>query len=146
MISSSTLYNTFGNEIKTKIVQDTLISYLENATVKFVLPEASVSLLTTLTTGSTENIDPVMLDQVTQQLITQGFNEANAKTLAIVLVRVAKRAGISPIEYFNLNQSSLELAVGTYNLINEQRPAGNRIGLVLPTNNGESSAGSLIKP
>lgn len=146
MQSSASLYNTFGNEVKTKIVQDTLVTYLENSTVNFVLPEASAELLTTLTTNVTEHIDPSELDQINQQLVSMGFDQANAKTLAIVLIRVARISGINALEYFNLNQSSLELALGTYALINEQRPVGNRIGLVKPIDNAASPAGALIKP
>lgn len=146
MQSSASLYNTFGNEIKNKVVQDTLVTYLNNSTVNFVLPEASAELLTTLTTNITEYIDPMELDQINQQLVAMGYQDANARTLAIVLIRVAKISGISPLEYFNLNQSSLELALGTYALINEQRPAGNRIGLVQPIDNSKSPAGALIKP
>lgn len=146
MAGSTSLYNTFGNEVKSKIVQDTLVTYLENATVKFVLPEASTELLTGLTTLSTANIDPAELDQVNQQLVSMGYGEANAKALSIVLIRVAKSQGKKPQEYFNLNLSSLELAVDVYNLINQQRPAGNRIGLVKPMDNSISPAGALIKP
>lgn len=146
MAGSTSLYNTFGNEVKSKIVQDTLVSYLENATIKFVLPEASTELLTGLTNFSTENINPAELDQVSQQLVSMGFSEANAKALSIVLIRVAKAEGKNPQDYFNLNLSSLELAVDVYNLINQQRPAGNRIGLVKPLDNSKSPAGALIKP
>lgn len=146
MTGSTSLYNTFGNEVKSKIVQDTLISYLENATIKFVLPEASTELLTGLTKFSTESINPAELDQVSQQLVSMGFGEANAKALALVLIRVAKAEGKSPQAYFDLNSSSLELAVDVYNLINQQRPVGNRIGLVKPIDNSTSPAGALIKP
>lgn len=146
MSNSAALYNTFGNEVRSKIVQDTLITYLDNATIKFVLPEASTALLTGLTTTGTESINPAELDQISQQLVSMGFGDANARTLAIVLIRVAKIDGVNPQVYFDLNMSALELAVDTYNLINQQRPAGNRIGLTKPISNNKSPAGALIKP
>lgn len=146
MAESFSLYNTFGNDLKTTIIQDTLVSYLENSTIKFVLPEASTELLTLSADQIPSSINPNDLDQVSQQLVSLGYGEANALALAVVLIRVAKSSGVNPLEYFKLNQASLSLAAATYDLINEQRPVGNRIGLVIPTDNSKSPAGSLIKP
>ena len=43
---SASLYNTFGNEVQYKIAQDTLVAYIDNASIKFPLPEASSEILT----------------------------------------------------------------------------------------------------
>ena len=42
---STSLYTTFGNEVKYEIRNDTLVAFLENATIKFPLPEASSEIL-----------------------------------------------------------------------------------------------------
>ena len=47
---STSLYDTFGNTTSYEMVNGTLVAYLESATIKFPLPEASSELLATLTT------------------------------------------------------------------------------------------------
>ena len=42
---SSSLYNTFGNELRYDVLQSTLAVFLENATIKFPLPQASSEIL-----------------------------------------------------------------------------------------------------
>ena len=146
MITSTPLYNTFGNEIKYKIVHDTLVAYLENATVKFPLPEAGVDMLVNLANPSPDAINSDLIDQINQQLVALGFKQAQARAFAIVLIKVAKVQGVNPQEYFNLSRSALKLALDSYNFINQELPAGNRIGLVQPIRNERTRVGDLIKP
>lgn len=144
MADSTTLYNTFGNELKYRIMQGTLEAYLENATIKFPLPEASSTILSEL--APPESVNPQELDTVKSKLESIGFAQANARAMAAVLIQVAKSQGISPLEYFSMNQNSLKLAVDTYETINMLRPPGNRIGLVTPINNNKSRYSRLIQP
>jgi len=141
---TESLYLTFGNERKYRITQDTLVAYLENATIKFPLPEASSELLSEL--ADTTSINPQELDTVKSRLISIGFGEPSAVTMASVLIQVAKTQGVSPMEYFSLNEASLKLAIDTYTTINALRPSGNRIGLTTPIENKRSRQRTLIKP
>ena len=77
---STSLYTTFGNEVKYQVTQGTLVAYLENATIKFPLPEASVDILENL--ADTRHINPVELDTITTRLQKIGFADAKAKTMA----------------------------------------------------------------
>ena len=138
------LYVTFGNELKYQITEDTLIAYLENATIKFPLPEASSVLLEDF--ASIDSVNPQVLDTVKSRLISIGFKEPSALTMASVLIQVAKTQGVSPMEYFSLNEASLKLAVDTYSTINSLRPSGNRIGLTTPIQNKRSRPRQLIQP
>jgi len=142
--SSITLYDTFGNEVKYRITQDTLVAYLENSTVNFPLPEASADLLGNLADIST--IEPTQLEAVKSRLEKVGFSKPKAKTMASVLIKVAQTQGISPMEYFEVNQNSLKLAIDTYKTINLFRPVGNQIGLNSPIKNSKSLYGKMIKP
>lgn len=139
-----TLYDTFGNEVKYQITNATLEAYLENATIKFPLPEASSMLLEDLV--DFESIDPVQYDMVKSKLSKIGFKEANAKTMASILVQVAKSAGVNPLTYFDVNEDTLKLTNDTYRTINLLRPPGNRIGLTEPVENRKSQQYKLIKP
>ena len=144
MADSTTLYNTFGNELKYRINQDTLEAYLENATIKFPLPEASSTILSEL--APPESVNPQELDAVKSKLESIGFGKANARAMSAVLIQVARSQGVSPLEYFSVNQASLKLAVDTYDTINMLRPPGNRIGLTAPLDNSKSRYANLIKP
>ena len=42
---SQSLYTTFGNEISYEIRRDKLVKFLENNTINFPLPEASLEIL-----------------------------------------------------------------------------------------------------
>ncbi len=95
-MSSRSLYDTFGNETKYQIVEDTLVAYLENATIKFPLPEASSEILSTLLTSNVEYLNSDVLDQVEQKLIKSGFKAANARAMAQVLMQVASAQNVSP--------------------------------------------------
>jgi len=145
-MSSTSLYDTFGNETKYKFSEGVLIAYLENATVKFPLPEASTEILSTLFEGKDSPINPTLLEQVEQRLIKSGFKEANAKAMANVLIRVAAAERINVMDYFEVNTNSLKLTVDTYKTINALRPQGNRINLVSPLNNSKTKFKDLIKP
>lgn len=145
-MTSTSLYNTFGNEVKYQVVKDTLVAYLENATVKFPLPEASAEILSTLLSDTASTINPDELDQIEQRLVKSGFGAANARALAQVLIQVATAQGVSPLSYFSVNDSSLKLTIDTYQTINALRPVGNRINLVLPKKNSASNYKNLIKP
>lgn len=141
---STNLYNTFGNELEFKITQDTLVQYLKNSTIPFVLPEASSEILGNLVPP--ESVNPVDLDIVKAKLTSLGFKEPNALALSAVLVQVAKDQGINPLEFFEDEQQALKLAIDTYKTINFLRPPGNRIGLASAKSNTKSKFSSLIKP
>lgn len=141
---STSLYTTFGNETKYRITQDTLEAYLENATIKFPLPEASSEILSDLSDVSA--IDPVMLDAVKTRLESIGFRPANAVAMASILIQVSDSQGVNPMDYFELNADTLKFTVDTYKTINLLRPVGNRIGLTIQKQNKKSKYSNLIKP
>jgi len=143
-MSSTSLYTTFGNEIRYDIQQNTLISYIDQATIKFPLPEASSTLLSELV--DFEAINPTELDIIKTKLQDLGFRKANAGAMAGVLISVAKTHGVSPLEYFDVNESSLKLTQDAYATINLLRPAGNRIGLSPRKDNRKSRYGAMIRP
>jgi hypothetical protein len=145
-MSSTSLYDTFGNEVKYQHFQGTLVAYLENATVKFPLPEASTDILSKLFTNKDDPINPTLLEQVQQRLIKSGFKEANARAMADVLIRVATVERVNVMDYFEVNDNSLKLTVDTYEAINAMRPVGNRINLVRPLNNSATKFRQLIQP
>jgi hypothetical protein len=145
-MSSSSLYETFGNEVKYQISQNTLIAYLENATVKFPIPEASTDILSKLFQDKDDPINPVLLEQIQQRLIKSGFKEANARAMADILIRVAAVERVNVMDYFEVNNNSLKLTVDTYEAINAMRPVGNRINLVRPLNNSATIFRQLIQP
>ena len=142
---SASLYDTFGNEIKYSVTQDKLYNFLKNSTINFPLPEASTEILQNFLDPA-DTIDPTLLDQVYTQLVRIGFGEANARAMGSVLIKVAKQQGISPLEYFDMNEDTLKLAVDSYAAMNAIRPAGNRVGLNTPINNQKSRQAPFIKP
>ena len=143
-MSSSSLYTTFGNEVKYRITANVLETYLENATIKFALPEASTQILGTL--APIESVNPQELDAVQTRLESIGFGTANARAMASVLIQVAKSQNVSPMEYFSSNEAALKLAVDSYQTINMLRPPGNRIGVTAPIKNSRSRYSTLIRP
>ena len=145
-MASTSLYDTFGNEVKYQISQNTLIAYLENATVKFPIPEASTDILSKLFEDKDAAINPALLEQVQQRLIKSGFKEANARAMADILIRVAAVERVNVMDYFEVNNNSLKLTVDTYEAINAMRPVGNRINLVRPLNNSATKFRQLIQP
>ena len=56
------------------------------------------------------------------------------------------RDRVNPMDYFSVNDSSLKLAIDTYQTINALRPVGNRINLVSPLNNSATRFKDLIQP
>lgn len=141
---STSLYDTFGNEINVRVTQETLDQYLKDATIKFVLPEATSQLLFDFV--QPDSIDASLYEVVKTKLENLGFREANAKAMSSVLLKIAKDKGISPLVYFEDSDTALKLATDTYSALNLIRPSGNRIGLKLKVNNAKSRASGLIKP
>lgn len=141
---SSSLYNTFGNELDYTITRDTIVAYLKNATIKFPIPEASSTLLSEL--ADPGSINQVEFEAVKAKLESIGFGEPNARTMAVVLLQVADSEGVDPMTYFDLNNTSIKFAADTYKTINLMRPPGNQIGLANPRINRRSQVYQLIKP
>jgi len=142
---SSSLYETFGNELRYDVLQSTLTTFLENATIKFPLPQASSEILGNLEKDSLSTINPEVLTQIKTRLEKIGFKEANANALSIVLIKVAESMGTSPMEFFSINENTLKITKDAYDAINALRPKGNRINLVVPKSNSKSRVGKLIK-
>ena len=63
-----------------------------------------------------------------------------------VLLTVADAQGIDPLEYFDVNENSLNLTVDAYNAMNSLRPIGSRVGIAVPTVNSKSRVAGLIQP
>lgn len=135
---SSSMFDTFGNENKQAISKDVLVQYLKNSTVNFPLPEASTLILATLRSENTQVINPDLLSQVITRLIVAGFEEANAKAMADILLQTAAQQGVSPLTYFEVNENTLKLTNDTYKVLNALMPAGNRIGLAAQKNNSNN--------
>ncbi|MDC1040167.1 hypothetical protein OAQ62_00065 [bacterium] len=144
---STSLYETFGNEVNYEIRKDKLVKFLENSTINFPLPEASVEILTAML-GEEQNagMNADEIDMVYNRLTSIGFNEKTANTLAVALIQIAKQQGVHPIEYFELNESSITLAENTYKAINKIRPKGNLIGLTVGKTNKQSKIANVIRP
>lgn len=141
---STSLYDTFGNEVSTRINQQTIERYLKDATIKFVLPEATSELLSDL--GTTKSVNKPLYDAVVSKLENLGFKTANAITMASVLLPVAEQQGVNPLDYFSDSDKALKLAVDTYDALNVIRPPGNRVGLVAYLKPNRSSIKQLIRP
>lgn len=137
-------YNTLGNEVKYRITQDMLTTYLENATISFPLPEASSEILAELVTD--EHVDPEELGVVQSKLEHIGFAPRKANIMASVILAVAKQQGTDPLVYFNDKDQALKLANDTYQIINALRPVGNQIGVTTPIQNSKSRYRKLIQP
>ena len=142
---SSSLYETFGNELRYDVLQSTLTTFLDNATIKFPLPQASSEILGNLEKDSLDKINPEVLTQIKTRLERIGFKEANANALSVVLIKVAESMGTSPMEFFSINENTLKITKDAYDAINALRPKGNRINLVVPKKNSKSRVNKLIK-
>jgi hypothetical protein len=143
---STSIYNTFGNDVSYKIVQDTLVAYIDNASIKFPLPEASSEILSQIAAPKDTPIDPSTLSVIQTKLQSIGFKKSNARAMSRVLIKVAEVQGLHPTTYFEMNQNSLKLTVDAYAAINAYRPAGNKIDLKTPTLNSRSKLSDLIQP
>ena len=89
---STSLYDTFGNEVGTRINQQTIERYLKDATVKFVLPEATSEILSELNLGG-ESINKPLFDAVFSNLVSLGFSDPNARAMAMQPKAEARRLG-----------------------------------------------------
>ena len=143
---SASLYDTFGNATKYRVVEDTLVAFLEDATINFPLPEASSEILAELTKGISKTFDPSKVSMISSKLQKLGFKKPAAEAMTDVLMNVADAQGIDPLEYFNVNENTLNLTIDAYNAMNNLRPAGSRVGFVNPTKNNKSKVAGLIQP
>lgn len=141
---STSLYETFGNEIKYRISSGTVEAFLENSTVRFPLPEASSDILGGLVVEG--QLNPMLVEQVEAKLLHIGYKPAKAKVMAQVLVQVAKAQKVHPLEYFDFGEASVRLTQDGYDTMNLLRPKGNRVGLTNPLDNKKSRYSGLIKP
>lgn len=141
------LYETFGNEISFEARRGKLVQFLENSTINFPLPEASVDILTRmLDTTKTAGMDATKYQLVENRLTSIGFNKPTAKTLAVALIKIADQQGVHPISYFELNEESIKLAENTYRALNTLRPKGNLVGLTIEKQNKFSKISKVIRP
>ena len=143
---SASLYDTFGNATQYKVIEDTLVAYLEDATINFPLPEASSELLAELTKRANKTFDPSKVSMISSKLQKLGFKKPAAKAMTDDLMNVADAQGIDPLEYFDVNENTLNLTVDAYKAMNNLRPAGSRVGFVNPTKNNRSKVAGLIQP
>lgn len=140
------LYETFGNETDFEIRRNKLVQFLKNSTINFPLPEASIDILTGMISQDTSGLNSDTIDSVYNRLTSIGFNTKSAKTLAVALIKIAKQQNVHPLEYFELNRSSITLAENTYKAINKIRPKGNLIGLTVEKTNNQSKIANVIRP
>ena len=141
------LYETFGNEPSYEVRRDKVVQFLENSTINFPLPEASVDILTGMLDESTaQGMDATRIDMVKGRLQQVGFNKITANTLAVALIKIADIQGVHPISYFELNEDSIKLAENTYKALNKIRPKGNLVGLSVEKQNKFSKISDLIRP
>lgn len=141
---STSLYETFGNEIKYRINAGTIEAYLENSTIRFPLPEASSDILGGLVVEG--QLNPELVKMVEAKLINIGYKESKANVMAQVLVQVAKSQKVNPLEYFDFGVAAVKLTQDGYETMNLLRPKGNRVGLTSPIQNNKSRYSDLIKP
>ncbi len=144
-MSSINLFDTFGNELTYEVAQNTLRQYLSNSTVNFPLPEASAEILGNLLSSS-DKINPTELEMVTSNLISIGYGEPAAKTMAQLLIKIGSQQGVSPLSYFEQGAEALKFTIDAYEAMNALRPSGNRVGYTTPVVNAKSRYGKLIKP
>ncbi len=94
---STSLYQTFGNEISYEVRKDKLVKFLENSTIAFPIPEASVEILTTMLGEPNAGMNGDEIDLIYSRLTSIGFNEATGKTLAVALIQIAKQQVVHPM-------------------------------------------------
>ena len=142
---STSLYETFGSEVNYKFTAGKLEAYLENASIKFPLPEASSEILAELAKVKEVAIDPQKLDLIKTKLVAIGFGQSNANAMAKVLIQIARVQNIDPTAYFDMNADTLKLSVDAFEAMNAIRPAGNKVDLKTPLENSRSKVAKLIK-
>lgn len=143
---STSIYDTFGNEVQYKVSQNTLIAYIDNASIKFPLPEASSEILAEIAAPKDTPIDPSTLSVIETKLVAIGFKKSNATAMSRVLIKVAEVQGLHPTAYFEMNENTLKLSVDAYAAMNAYRPAGNKIDLKQPILNSRSKLSNIIQP
>ena len=137
---SSSLYDTFGNEISYEVRRGILTAFINDATINFPLPEASSEFLEKFS-NPVDTMNQQHLDMIKSKLEKIGFKKANAKALAPVLITVADELQRDVLEFFEDTNT-----VDAYDAINVHRPAGSRVSISAPTVNSKSKAALLIKP
>jgi hypothetical protein len=140
------LYETFGNESSYTVRQGKLVKFLENSTIAFPIPEASVDILTTMLDPEQDGIEATRIDTVKARLINIGFDELTTNALAIALIKIAKMQGVHPMSYFDMNDDAIRLAADTYAALNTVRPKGNLVGLTSLKDNSKSRVSKTIRP
>ena len=142
---SSSLYDTFGNEIKYEVRRGILTAFIENSTIDFPLPQASAELLEKFS-NPVSTMNQQTLDMIKSKLEKKGFKKSNAKALAPVLITVAEELNKDVLEFFSDTDSAFELTLDAYDAIYNERPAGSRVTLSAPTVNAKSKVASIIQP
>ena len=142
---STSLYDTFGNDVSYEIRGGILSAYLKDSTVEFPLPEATSELLSDLS-DPPKTFNSTVLAMIKSKLEKIGFKKSNANALAPVLLTVAKQLNADPLDFFSNTEASLDLTTDAYDAINNRRPAGSIVSLALPTLNSKSKISALIKP
>ena len=140
------LYETFGNESSYTVRQGKLVKFLENSTIAFPIPEASVDILTTMLDTEQDGIEATRIDTVKARLINIGFDKLTTNALAIALIKIAKMQGVHPMSYFDMNDDAIRLAADTYAALNTVRPKGNLVGLTSLKDNSKSRVSKTIRP
>lgn len=140
------LYETFGNEPSYAVRRGKLVKFLENSTINFPIPEASVEILTSMLDPEQQGIDATRIDAVRARLTNIGFDELTTNALAVALIKIAKMQGVHPMSYFDLNDDAIRLAADTYAALNTVRPKGNLVGLSTLKDNSKSRVAKSIRP
>ena len=63
-MSSKSLYETFGNEVSYEQRRGKLVQFIENNTINFPLPEASIEILVNMIPGDFKGIDPSKVEPI----------------------------------------------------------------------------------
>lgn len=143
--TSTNIYDTFGNQVTFRVAQDTLTQYIQNSTVNFPLPEAATQILQDLLSEN-DTVNSDQLEQVQGRLEVSGYQTANARAMATILIKIANRQGVNPMAYFSAGSDTLRLTRDAYDAMNALRPTGNRVGLAISRVNSKSRKGLLIRP
>jgi uncharacterized protein (DUF4415 family) len=119
---STSLYDTFGNEISYQVKRGMLTAYIDNSTIDFPLPQASAELLEKFS-NPVDTMNQQHLDMIKSKLEKIGFKKANAKALAPVLITVAIELDTDVLEFFKDSDASLQLTTDAYNAVNSKSKA-----------------------
>jgi hypothetical protein len=140
------LYETFGNEVSYAVRRGKLVKFLENSTLSFPIPEASVDILTSMLDPDQKGMDATRLDAVKARLTNIGFDELTTNALAAALIKIAKMQNVHPMSYFDAGDEAIKLAADTYSALNTIRPKGNLVGLSELKKNNRSPVAKTIRP